>query len=159
MHVEGRVWLAVDWQSVFLVTTAHDCVGPDFLQDCRNPSAIGIHLHRRPRIVFRPGSETRILSFDADKIRIAGCEALPIADSGVVAAAGRNYKICAVAPKAQLRQRALQIRPSIGHDPQARHIPCLGASRVMADDTFGRPDIAAAASPPSRLFRYFEAGA
>jgi hypothetical protein len=63
-------------------------------------------LHRRPGIVFRPGSETRILSFDADKIRIAGCEALPIAGSGVVAAAGRNDKICAVASKAKLRQWA-----------------------------------------------------
>jgi hypothetical protein len=28
----------------------------------------------------------------------------------------------------------------------------------MADYTFGRPDIAAAAIPPSRLLRYFEAG-
>jgi hypothetical protein len=85
------------------VTTAHDCVGPDFLQDRRNASAIGIHLHSWPRIGFGPGNETRILSFDTNKIRIAGCDALPIADSGVVAAAGRNYKIGAVASKAQLR--------------------------------------------------------
>jgi hypothetical protein len=63
-------------------------------------------LHSRPRIGFGSGNETRILSFDADKIRIAGCEALPIAGSGVVAAAGRNDKICAVASKAKLRQRA-----------------------------------------------------
>jgi hypothetical protein len=47
-----------------------------------------------------------MLSFDADKIRITGREALPIAAAGVVAAACRNDKVGAVASQAKLRQRA-----------------------------------------------------
>ena len=92
------------------------------------------------------------------KLVLPAREALPIADPGVVAPAGRNDKKSAVASKTKLRQRAGEIRSPVGHDPKARHISCLRSCGVVTDNALDRPNIATPTVLPARLFSHFEAG-
>ncbi len=137
---------------------AHDCVRPQFPEDCRDPPAVRVQLHGRPGVDVRAGRLTGVLGFDPDETAVACGDALPVAGSRVVRAAGSDDEECAVPSKAQLRQRTGQIRPSSRHDPEAGHVSLFRSSRVMAHHAADGSDVATSARTPAGLFSDFEAG-
>jgi hypothetical protein len=87
--------------TVLLLTTAHDRVRPNLLEDRRDPTAIRIELEGGPGLRVWAGDLPGVLGLDADEAAIPGRDALPVALSRVIASAGGHDEERAITPNAR----------------------------------------------------------
>jgi hypothetical protein len=78
-------------------------ISTDVAQNRGDSSAIGIHLHRRPRLVVLAAC---ILSFDSNEMTVSRADAVPHAGPCMIASPGSDDVERAVTAKTKLRQRA-----------------------------------------------------
>src|SRR6185503_16557014 len=113
--------------------------------DCGNAAVVCIDLDRRPRIVLQSG----VLGLDADEVRVAAGDSLPFAGASMIAATGGDDVVRAIAAQAELRERSIQIRPSVDQHIEARHVAASAAGCVMTQHAQSSSDVAAPAELPA----------
>src|ERR1041384_5629530 len=107
---------------------------------------VSIYLHCRPGGIVR---EPCILRLNADVIRVAVGYALPVTCASVVAPAGSDHVVGAVATEAKLSQRSGETCASIDEDVQAGHISFPWPCRVVAYNAEDAANVAASAILPA----------
>src|SRR5437763_784663 len=107
---------------------------------------VGIHLRCRPRGIVR---EPCILRLNADVIGVAGGYALPATCASVVAPAGSDHIVGAVATEAKLSQWPREIATPIDEGVQAGHVAVPRPRRVVAYNAEDAANVAASAILPA----------